>query len=594
MQDIAYRVLPYSSDALAAELTTKRVTEAEIRAKDHFAYLSEYLGSTNDALGAQTMLVEEPYVSQSYLTDYASYYSLGFADYPRFCKRIHFFKLAFAQSALEDALVAPDAPPLTEQGQEIDPAALARWKAAQDLWGSYLGYVVVKPLPTAPIGATLLKPYDNGAEKVRHYPARRPYHLNLLGKPLTLNSLIFQEQDLVVSACATTALWMAFHKTAQLFQTVLPSPYQITAATKNLFNSTGRTFPNDGLDLYQIGNAIESVGLVAELLFFDTLSEIQESKRVAIDRQRAAGLFPYEGFEGLTQEDIADLTEEERDEYVEQEVADQTEMAGFEQMRRYKRIIYAYLRLGLPILLFVRGDGADSEHLVTVTGYREAPQTVRRTPAISLVGEQVERLYIHDDQLGPFARLGFTEDGQLNTVCAMPGSEGPNDQTAALLNIFVPLASEIRINFEQVYILVEPFDVFLYPRLNNPEDVVWDLYLSTSNHYKDELRQNPYLPAAERIAIGKRLLPKYVWVARAYLGTTPILELLFDATDLHTGFFCLGMTWFSQDLKHRLTSWLSDPFNRQETVEATRIQWRYLDMLFAELGLPLTNNASTN
>lgn len=40
-------------------------------------------------------------------------------------------------------------------------------------------------------------------------------------------------------------------------------------------------------------------------------------------------------------------------------------------------------------------------------------------------------------------------------------------------------------------------------------------------------------------------LPRYAWVARATLQKEPILDLVFDATDLHTGFYCLLVNVFA-------------------------------------------------
>jgi hypothetical protein len=153
-----------------------------------------------------------------------------------------------------------------------------------ELWNSYLGYVVVKPLPARQIGATLL-PYAATEANRRHYPVGRTYEVNLLGKQLALGTLIFQEQDNNVSAGATTALWMAFHKTAGQFQMALPSPYQITTATRNLFNHHGRNFPSVGLDPTQIGEAIQAVGLVAELRTYRQRGEWRLDDAAAVDEQ---------------------------------------------------------------------------------------------------------------------------------------------------------------------------------------------------------------------------------------------------------------------------------------------------------------------
>lgn len=85
-EPIAFDVIPYSADALAEALSNEWVDAAATRRKRHFHYLAEYLGPTQDGLGAATLLIERPYLSQSFLDDYADYYARGFREYPRRCK----------------------------------------------------------------------------------------------------------------------------------------------------------------------------------------------------------------------------------------------------------------------------------------------------------------------------------------------------------------------------------------------------------------------------------------------------------------------------------------------------------------------------
>jgi hypothetical protein len=537
IRSIDYELLPYTEDNLAYALSNEHVLPPDVRRKPHFCYFCEYLGAANDGLAARTILIESPYISSSFQADYADYYSRGFTDYPRHCKRVHFFSQAFDKPALEAALT------------DLSEAAL---------WRSYLGYIVIKPLPATPIGATLLKQYSNGKTKHRHYPVQRLYTLNLLGKELTVKTLAFQEQDVNVSACATTALWMAFHKTASLFQTPLPSPYQITASTGNLFNSTGRVFPNKGLDLYQVGKAIESVGLVSELRLYQPPAEMHEQ---VVKRINA---LPSE-----QQPDMSDWPELFR-------------QAAETQMQQAKGFIYAYLRMGLPILLFIQLDGLGG-HLVTITGYREAETVPLRSINISLLSDRIERFYVHDDQIGPFARLGFTHDGRLET--AWPnGTDWLNCRKAVLDAVSVPIIPDIRIEYEQVYEKVALFDQALYGFLPEGEDLLWDVYLSYSNTYKEELRGQRHINYYHLNRLLKTLLPKYIWVARASLGGDTFLEMVFDATDLHTGFYCQLINVFGP-LRSFLQDLLKDPNAQADFEAAPSFEPRYLPLLLKDLDL---------
>ena len=524
---IDFEVIPYSRDALAAALSNEWVSAAATRRKRHFHYFAEYLGTARGGLRARTILVESPYFSQSFLDDYADYYARGFQDYPRRCKRVHFFRAAFDRAALCAALA--------------DPAV------GQGIWKSYLGYIVVKPLPARQIGATLLLPYATTEENRRRYPVSHPYGVNLLGKQLRLDTLIFQEQDSNVSACATTALWMAFHKTAFLFQTPLPSPYQITAASRNLFNHHGRTFPSVGLDQTQIGEAIQAVGLVAELRTYRQRTDewaLQEGETVAQKMQA--------------------------------------------QLRGAKGFLYAYLRLGLPVLLFMLlGEDEREGHLVTVAGCRLSPAPVPRSGELGLAADAIDRLYAHDDQMGPYARFAFTDDGLLMT----PWPADPNwatatrwrsHRTASLFSIFVPLTAHIRITYEQVYRQVALFELLLVDTIRAEEDIVWDIYLAYSNEYKEEMRTRRLVSGSPLQSILTSSLPKYVWVARASVQQVAILEMVFDATDLHTGFYCLLINVFTP-LRTSMAAALAKPRFQARLLEAPGFDARFLPLLLRSL-----------
>lgn len=525
---ISITVDAYSEDALATALSNDWVSKEAVQAGQHFNFLREYLGPVRDGLHAQTIVQEWPYVSQSYLEDYAHYYARCFVPYERDCTRVHFFHYAFSKEELLAALA---------EGDE------------HDIWRNYLGYIVIKPIPS-PLGATLLRPYATGPQQERRYPVQRPYPVNLLGKKLTVPTLIWQAQDTNVSACATTALWMAFHKTAFLFQTQLPSPYRITESAGNLFNHSGRSFPNQGLDPFQIMTAIQSVGLVSEL------------RNKFPDPQRL-----------------------------------QPEDRGLKE-KELKAFIYAYLRLGLPVLLFIDFKEQQGAHLITATGYRRPEPTYAyasttistgsnagRYPA--LYSDGIVQLYAHDDGVGPYARLRF-EASTGFVITSWP--KGQDWHRAHLYTVVVPIIDGIRITYEQVYKQAAKLNDFLSflrpiyePDPTKSAPVVWDIYIQLSNTHKEETLASTDGTLEQRQRVVTRLLPKYVWVARALYQGKPLMEFLFDATDLHTGFYCLLTTTYTP-LRTFLVADVAAPGSQTHYALEQLGKLKYFDLLRDDLG----------
>jgi hypothetical protein len=131
----------------------------------------------------------------------------------------------------------------------------------------YFGFVVVKPLPETVLGRTCLAaPNGANAHQVdslleTSFPATIPCACNLFGIDLNVKSLVFQEQDHEVAACATSALWSVLSGTAHSFKHGVLSPFEITRAAAAAAPMDSRALPNDALDLYQISGAVRHVGL---------------------------------------------------------------------------------------------------------------------------------------------------------------------------------------------------------------------------------------------------------------------------------------------------------------------------------------------
>ena len=117
--------------------------------------------------------------------------------------------------------------------------------------------------------------------------------------------------------------------------------------------------------------------------------------------------------------------------------------------------------------------------------------------------------------------------------------------------------------------------------------VIWDIYLQTSNEHKQKTWLSQLGTASQRERIATRLLPKYVWVARALYQSQPLMEFVFDASDLHTGFYCLLTTTYAP-LRASLTVDVVAPTSQIRQVLEQLGKLKYLPLLEDDLGLPPT------
>ncbi len=237
-----FSVSPFSQENLFDALNCDCAV-AEVSTNRRAAYLLDYLRE----IGARTIVVEKRYVDGDYLDDYASFYAKCFEEYPKTCKRLHFFATDANEGQFRDIIT---------NRIEAD--------AAQAFADSYLGFVVARPLPRAIIGRTVLKTYPPASGR-RNYTCTKTYDVNLFGFELHVKSLAYQEQDRALAACATVALWACFQRDRDLFQSLAPTPATITRSANRVLEDA-RPFPSQGLKVEQVCNAIAAVGLEPEVI----------------------------------------------------------------------------------------------------------------------------------------------------------------------------------------------------------------------------------------------------------------------------------------------------------------------------------------
>ena len=142
-------------------------------------------------LGAQSYVLEDPYIDRDYSADYLHFYARTFRAHDRHCKRVHFF--------------SADISPLLRRPLSTD--ALRR-QIPDFASKTYCGFCVVRPLPTAPIGRTVLKRRVRGGfDMEATVTCRADFKANLLGVDLQVTGASFLQQDARVGACAQVAIW---------------------------------------------------------------------------------------------------------------------------------------------------------------------------------------------------------------------------------------------------------------------------------------------------------------------------------------------------------------------------------------------------
>ena len=497
-------VLEYSEENLLNIFSKASKAEKHVvESKSHLTFFYGYFGE----IGAKTIVIEHDYIDHDYLDDYAEYYVRCFKDYSRKCTRLHFFKNEFTHEELNFHIIDKKEDKLN---QNI-------------LQNNYLGFIVVKPLPITIIGRTCLTTYEHDGR--RYFPIVRTYHVNLYGLKLEVRkSLAFQEQDTAVAACATSALWSVFQGTGLLFHHAIPSPSEITHLATDNTSRDSRAFPSNGLRAIEMAQAIKAVKL--------------EPHHIRVSN-----------------------------EYL------------------LKTTLYAYLRAGIPLLLgFDIYSSSDSrlmgKHAVAITGYSlgGASTTPITTGTPHIHATRIDKIYVHDDQVGTFARMEF--DGErvipnteeqpcLFSISTSWGGEGRHRAVPDIL--LIPLYNKIRIPFETIHDLIFAFDDVLrqlspYSNEIIPQQLEWDIYLTTVNELKSSIRRDGILPdVAHKVLFA--CLPKYIWRAQATFDKNKFIDLFFDATDIEQGCIFLSAIDYSTLLKPYISTIME---NNNDFVEALR------------------------
>ena len=456
---------------------------SELRQSPQGQYLRWYLAD----LGAKSVLVEPAYFDRDYLSEFAAFYCTSAAGYPNVCRRLHYFSEDIDRVALECA-VAGDA----AQRERLE--------------NSYLGFIVLRPIPKTPIGRSVLRWYpDATPDSPRVVEPSRYYTCNVAGLELRVKGLAWQQQDQGVGACATVALWSMLHSSAFDDRHVVPTTAEVTRTAHGPGMSAYRAFPSAGLHFGQLVATVRDSGFAPLVVPGDRIGP---------------------GNSGFTRE-------------------------------HFSASLAAFVRSGYPvlvtgILLKVDPDGGYQElggHAVCAVGFRQATAAVPTPGALEFEDTATEYVYIHDDNLGPAARFHIETDPEgvvLLRAIHPPARhkltlEDPTVNHPILRPSFLLAAAhdDVRVSPDVLHGRALELGALL-----TAATIGAKLGLTASARFtrlaryvgrdlEAVLPTTPTVLGRTRLALWENVSPMslHIGVVRFGFGSTPLLDLLFDTTD---------------------------------------------------------------
>jgi hypothetical protein len=454
----------------------------------HIKYLDRYF-QRSKGLSAKFIYVEKNYVSIDYLTDFSFYYSKSYDSYSSKCTRIHFFA-----SDTQDKIKFQNA--LTAQLLQKD---------TDEFWNeSYLGFIVIRPIPVFYLGYSILRHYNytklNGVyDEQRCYWGVKDYTVNFLGRNVKIESLAFLSQDTNVGACATVSIWCMLQRAVENYYINLKSPYEITIDAGLTLSTGRRLIPNMGLDPLSICHIITKSNLATEVVDF------------------------YEKSHNTISNDV---------------------------IREY---VYAYSNIRLPIILGVEvpEGGIMYGHAVAICGHSTKKKKTNElrfsfgkdsdSSPLKLKAMEISKLFVHDDQWGPFARVDFVGKRFLKTPWTKHTDEKKNSRPIVLV---VSVFQKIRISYNDIRIRANLLNEFMDFCFGGDfvNRIVWSVQIQYSSTFKATLRGlGPLLNDVDKSRILRFLalaLPKFIWVITMSVDGRDALHFIYDATGLrNTGIF---------------------------------------------------------
>ena len=500
---------------------------------------SQYLHAYLHILGSSVIVEEQNYFDRDYLDEFSSFYSLSSRGYVNVCRRLHFFSSDQVNYELFKRAAGGD-----EQAEEL-------------LQNSYLGFCIIRPIPTAKLGRTILKWFpDNEVDTPRITSPSREYICNIVGITLKVVGLAWQQQDRGVGACATIGLWSTLHSSAFDDHHSIPTTAEITKSAHEGASLGSRIFPASGLTMYQVMEAIKAQRLAPIWFASDIEVEVEIEKGNAEEGNAKKKQIRYKLINGFSKE-------------------------------RFLSTCASFVRSGYPVLIWCEhlDSKAIQKHIICAVGFRESPPQDIDAGKFSLQDEGIKHLYIHDDNLGPNVRFkikdnGFNKNGDPLpvTIIADPPDSAIGDDSLPTLDypeirpeaLCVAVHECIRISPDTLHDHGKQITKSLclalnaVYRANNIDEV--SLSFSTriiklSDYIGEELGRllsgSSNILSQVRMDLYEKVPPMslHIGVVRiANSNSTPLVDIIFDTTDTDLNCPIFSHMVFNDTVDHIFTT----------------------------------------
>ncbi|MEM9603545.1 MAG: hypothetical protein AAGA11_11825 [Pseudomonadota bacterium] len=363
-----------------------------------FGELTDHIGERNQAKflfnylkgqSAACFIVETGYVDRNYSSDYHKYFSLSSGLHYDFCKRLTFFSTRIDEALLQTL----------QDPENVD--------IRNEISGKLLGTIVVRPLPQARIGKTLLRWYHDDQTKINPRIMCRSYrHSFSIGTlNLSIEGIPWQQQDMEVSVCSTVAVWSQLYASANSVHYRTPTVAEITEAAIKNYSTGHRIFPAKGWESGHIGEAIKSSGLEPMDTGDGVALWLSDSQLCALLSDEAGSNVNLSAIDG-------------HDETFNNLGKHALHMLSGKKLNKF---LTPFLHLGVPVVLagnyivnkdeLSQSDGSEnlSQHAICVTGYRQSTDLSEYTGNHSIIpnSHHASTYYVHDDNIGPNSRFRF-------------------------------------------------------------------------------------------------------------------------------------------------------------------------------------------
>jgi hypothetical protein len=448
------------------------------RTSPHFQleYIAEYARN----LGCRALLVEKHYVDRDHIEDHSLFYSRSFFPYPNACRRVHFFRIS--ADSLPNALRRLE-----------DVAGTSGAKTAWNEFSrhSYIGFSVIKPLPGSPVGRTVLRHVETSGTgtDIREFSGVRRYTAHLGPIELSVVGLPFQQQDVGVSACATTALWSALHKVRDLEEIGSPTPAQITTLATQHSLPFGRPMPSDeGLSLDQMCQALQALRVAPSLLVVKDFADARAYVDTAL------------------------------------------------------RSAFA------PVLILESAATPTTWHAVTAVGLRRRQPPPIPPGLVHDTSRTVAALYVHDDRIGPYQRVDVSRDRRTLVLTSHHTTDplGP----WSLRYVLVPLHSKIRISVSALREIAFEAIGLIGPQMARvaKSGISFTTWVARPSDYLGALVATGDISAraAARQLARRVSMPRYAGIVRVAAQGAGTIDLLVDTTSTMKNLQFLAVTHWGE------------------------------------------------